>query len=524
MSAFSIDPAVIRTDWLERWALYRPDQVALQDADTGRRYTYAQAKAVVNRAARVLRDELGVQEGDRFAVLSTNELEYVFLLFAAQKIGAILVPLNFRLAPRELEWILADSEPSLLVVQHQFDETATRVGAAALRPKRIAFDGPGGLIERMLDPDRPALPVPQVAGLETPCLILYTAGTTGRPKGAILTPGLICWNSINTMLRLDLLPTDVALTFMPLFHTGGWNVLTTPLLHRGGRVVFLRKFDADRVLELCDSEGVTILFGLPTIMDMLHRSPRFATAKLAQVRYAIVGGEPMPLPLIQAWHARGIPIRQGYGLTEFGPCVYSLQEEHAERKIGSIGFPNFYVDARVVDDDDRDLPDDKVGELVLRGPSCMPGYWRNPEATAQAIRDGWFHTGDLVRRDGEGFYFVVGRKKDMYKSGGENVYPVEVETFLRTHPRIDDVAVVGVPDPKWGEVGLACVTPRPGETLTEADVVAFCQGNLARYKIPRYVRFLPELPRGDSGKVLKRELKAQAAELLAGAPPQEVRV
>ncbi len=522
MHTFSIDPSVMRTDWLERWALYRPDAVALQDADTGVRYTYAQAAAVVNRTARILGDELGVRPGDRFAVLSTNELEYVLLLFAAQKLGAILVPLNFRLAPRELEWILTDSDPSLLVVQRQFDDVVGRIAADALPRKRIAFDGPGGLIERMRDPARSCEHVPQVAGLETPCLILYTAGTTGRPKGAVLTPGVICWNSINTMLRLDLLPTDVALTFMPLFHTGGWNVLTTPLLHRGARVVFLKKFDADRVLEVSDAEGVTILFGLPTIMDMLYRSPRFATAQLAKVRYAIVGGEPMPLPLIQAWHARGIPIRQGYGLTEFGPNDFSLQEEHAARKIGSIGYPNFYVDARVVDDDDRDVPDDTVGELVLRGPSCMQGYWRNPQATAEAIRDGWFHTGDLVRRDAEGFYFVVGRKKDMYKSGGENVYPVEVETFLRTHPRIQAVAVIGVPDEKWGEVGLACVVPKEGETLSADDVVAFCQGNLARFKIPKHVRFLPALPLGDSGKVLKRELKARAAELLSAGPAQEV--
>jgi len=515
MNAFSLDPAVIRTDWLERWALYRPDQVALQDADTGTRYTYAQAAAVVNRAAGVLRDDFGLQRGDRLAVLAANELEYVFLLFAAQKIGAILVPLNFRLAPRELEWILADSDPALLVVQAQFEETARQVGAAALRPRRVAFDGPGGLVARMLDARRSCQPVPQVAELETPCMILYTSGTTGRPKGAILTPGLIFWNSVNTMLRLDLLPTDVALTFTPLFHTGGWNVLTTPLLHRGGRVVFLKKFDADRVLELCDAEGVSILFGLPTIMDMLYRAPRFATAKLAQVRYAIVGGEPMPLPLIRAWHERGIPIRQGYGLTEFGPNDFSLQQEHAETKIGSIGFPNFYVDARVVDDADVDVPDGEVGELVLRGPACMPGYWRNPEATAEAIRDGWFHTGDLVRRDAEGFYYVVDRKKDMYKSGGENVYPVEVETFLRTHPQIHEVSVVGVPDQKWGEVGLAWVAPAPGQTLTADDVIEFCRGNLARYKIPKHVRFLAELPRGDSGKVLKRELKARAAERLA---------
>jgi fatty-acyl-CoA synthase len=362
-------------------------------------------------------------------------------------------------------------------------------------------------IADMGDSSRDAGHVTARADFDTPCMILYTSGTTGRPKGAIITPGMLFWNSVNTTMRLDILPSDTAVIFMPLFHTGGWNVLTTPFLHRGATLVFLKKFDADRVLELCDSEGVTILFGLPTLMDMLRRSTRFASAAFDRVRYAIVGGEPMSLELIRAWQDRGVPIRQGYGLTEFGPNVFSLQQEHAERKIGSIGFTNFYIDARVVDDADRDVATGTVGELVLRGPVCTPGYWNNPAATAEALRGGWFHTGDLVRQDDEGFFYVVDRKKDMYKSGGENVYPVEVEHFLRTHPRIGEVAVVGVPDAKWGEVGMAFVVAVAGETLSVDDVLDHCAGNLARFKVPKHVRIVGELPKGDSGKILKRELK-----------------
>jgi fatty-acyl-CoA synthase len=225
----------------------------------------------------------------------------------------------------------------------------------------------------------------------------------------------------------------------------------------------------------------------------------------------------MPIELIRAWHRKGVPIRQGFGITEFGPNIFSLQEEHAERKIGSIGFPNFYVDARVVDDDDRDVPDDTVGELVLRGPVCTPGYWRNPQATAEAIRDGWFHTGDLVRRDAEGFFYVVDRKKDMYKSGGENVYPVEVEHFLRTHPAIRDVAVVGAPDAKWGEVGMAFVVLEDGASASAEELIAFCRGNLAKFKTPVHVRFVATLPRGDSGKVLKRVLRELAKAEMSGS-------
>jgi fatty-acyl-CoA synthase len=531
-----------RIDWFEKWAEYSPEAVALQDDATGRTYTYGESYRLINRAARMLRDELGVGEGDRVAVLSMNEAEYVFLLFACQKLGAILLPLNYRLAPRELEWILGNAEPAVLIHQRQYDDAVAAIDPGVLPPRRLHFgraggpaarrgpgadgdgapapadgggdggDGPNGesFVARLLDAARPSSPLPVAGDFDTPCMILYTSGTTGRPKGALITNGMLFWNSVNTTLRLDLVQSDVTLTYTPFFHTGGWNVLTTPFLHRGGKLILLDRFDADRILELVDAEGVTILFGLPTIMEMLRRSDRFDGTDFSRVRYAIVGGEPMSLELIRVWHDRGVPIRQGYGLTEFGPNVFSLNEEHAERKIGSIGFPNFYIDARVVDDDDRELGADEVGELVLRGPVCTPGYWRNPEATAEALRGGWFHTGDLVKRDGDGFYYVVDRKKDMYKSGGENVYPVEVEHFLRTHPKVREVAVVGVPDPKWGEVGKAYVVAEEGESLTAAELIDFCAGQLARFKTPKHMELVDELPKGDSGKILKKVLKERA--------------
>jgi fatty-acyl-CoA synthase len=497
----------VRTDWFERWAHYSPDAVALKDADSGREYTYAEARAAVDRAARFLRDEFGVGCGDRVAVLSMNEIEYVLLLFAVQKLGAILVPVNFRLTPREISFILADASPALLIHQRQYDETVEALETDARPARTLHFDGPDSYVSRLADSSLPAEPVPVDAGFGDPCMILYTSGTSGAPKGALITHGMLFWNSVNTTLRLNLVQSDVTLTYTPLFHTGGWNVLTTPFLHRGARLVFLKRFDADRVLQLCDEERVTILFGLPTIMDMLARSPAFEHASLDSVRYAIVGGEPMPLQLIRTWQDRGIPIRQGYGLTEFGPNVFSLQEEHAERKIGSIGFPNFYIDARVVDDAGVEVPHGEVGELVLRGPVCTPGYWNNAEATAATIIDGWFHTGDLVRRDEEGFFYVVDRKKDMYKSGGENVYPAEVEQFLRTHPKVRAAAVVGVPDARWGEVGHAFLVLEPGTTATTAEVLEYCAGRLARFKTPRRITFVDDFPRSDSGKVLKRSLR-----------------
>ncbi|MBR9974627.1 MAG: AMP-binding protein, partial [Bacteroidetes bacterium] len=237
-------------------------------------------------------------------------------------------------------------------------------------------------------------------------------------------------------------------------------------------------------------------------------SDAFAGASLRTVRYAIVGGEPMPVDLIRTWQEKGVPIRQGYGLTEFGPNVFSLNEQDAERKIGSIGFPNFYIDTRIVDAQGRDLPPGEVGELLLRGPVCTPGYWNNPDATAEAIRDGWLHTGDLVRRDDEGYHYVVDRIKDMYISGAENVYPAEIERVLREHPAVRAAAVIGVPDERWGEAGKAFVVLDADATVGEEEILSWCRERLAKYKIPKYVVFLDALPESDSGKILKKQLKA----------------
>ncbi|MBE0643108.1 MAG: long-chain fatty acid--CoA ligase [Bacteroidetes bacterium] len=500
--------APIRTDWFDRWAVYSPDRIALTDQESGRSFSYAECNRIVNRLAGVLRNEYGVEAGERIAVLSTNEVEYVFLFFASQKLRSILVPINYRLAPREIAHILTDCAPVLFTCQRQFDETVQAL-PQSLREgmTTAAFDGHDSLTVRMFNESLSAEAIDQDADFDTPVMVLYTSGTTGAPKGAVITHGMLFWNSVNTSMRLNLVQQDVTLTFAPFFHTGGWNVLTTPFLHRGGHIILLKKFDPEQVLRLCDDAGVTILFGVPTMMDMMHRAAAFADASLASVRYAIVGGEPMPEALIRVWQEKGVPIRQGYGLTEFGPNVFSLNEEDAIRKIGSIGFPNFYIDTRVVDDAGKDVADGEVGELLLRGPVCTPGYWNNPEATAAAIREGWMHTGDLVRRDDEGYFYVVDRKKDMFISGAENVYPAEIEHFLRSHPAVKSVAVVGVPDPRWGEVGRAFIVLHDDATATAEEILEFCRGNLAKYKIPKYVVFIDALPVSDSGKILKKQLR-----------------
>ncbi len=464
----------LETDWLKRWAMYSPNAIALVDDATGDNITYMQAFERSNRLARHLMDVEGVKPGDRVAVLSTNELDYVLLFFAVQKTGAVLVPMNFRLTPPELQYIVDDAKPTLVIEQ---EALADRINGYP----ELSFDGPGGVTSILRDSTTDSSDPGMHSDFDSPSMILYTSGTTGRPKGAILSNRMLFWNSINTGLRLNLVQQDVTLTFAPFFHTGGWNVLNLPFLHRGAKQIFLKKFDPDRVLQLIEQERVSIFFGVPTMMDMLRQSPLFEKTDLSSVRYAIVGGEPMPIGLIRDWHSRNVPVRQGYGLTEFGPNVFSLNEEDAERKMGSIGFPNFYIDTRVVDDQGNDVPKGTLGELLLRGPVTMDGYWNNAEATSKTIVDGWVSTGDIARQDEEGYFYIVDRKKDMFISGAENVYPAEIEHLLRSHPDIREVAVIGVPDSKWGEVGMAYIVLKPGAQMDTDAVRTFCEGKLAKY-------------------------------------------
>lgn len=488
----------IELDWLSRWATYAPDRVALVDADTNREWTWRQLFSSALRLSRLL-EASGVKRGDRVAVLAGNEVGFIPLFFAVTRLGATLVPINFRLAAREIDHILSDSQPSLFIHSSVFGDTVSKL--APIAAMKRSFEA--------LEQDASTFsdaPSPFLATQHDACMVLYTSGTTGAPKGALITHAMVFWNSVSTGLRLDLTQQDVTVSFLPFFHTSGWHVLNTPFLHRGARIVFLKKFDAERILSLCDSHGVTVLFGVPTTMDTMARAPSFAKTSLKTVRFAIVGGEPMPLELIKTWQARGVAIRQGFGMTEFGPNCFSLNAEDSARKMGSIGFPNFYVDAKIVRDDGMECGVDEIGELLLRGPACTPGYWQNEKATREAFSDGWFVTGDLLRKDAEGFFFVAGRKKEMFISGGENVYPVEIERVLSTHPKLREVAVIGVKDAQWGEVGKAFVAPIDGATVTADEVLAFLQGKLARYKLPKSVVVRDALPKSDSGKILKRAL------------------
>lgn len=498
-----MDQPMTHTDWIEKWSEYSPNNVAINSLDEGISLTYAELHKDIHQRTHLLVEKYQIERGDGVAMLAMNRVEHLIVFFALQRIGAILIPLNYRLATPEIAYQLQDSGAKLVLFEDAFKEKIPNKESSI---SAIALDGTKGFIHQAKSQPSTALELPDPEFSQV-CKILYTSGTTGKPKGAMITNQMLFWNSINTGLRLNLTQHEVILTFAPFFHTGGWNVLSTPVLHRGGNVILLKKFDADRALRLCHEHQVSILFGVPTMMHMMTESDHFESKNLKSVRYAIVGGEPMPKPAIERWHSIGVPIRQGYGLTEFGPNVFSLNEEDAIRKIGSVGFANFYIQTQVINDQGHSCKPNEVGELWLKGPACTPGYWNNEQATAEAIENGWFKTGDLVRYDEEGYFYIVDRKKDLFISGAENVYPAEIEHVLRNHPSIKEAAVIGVPDKKWGEVGQAFIVSNNQKPPSETEIQEYCKKHLAKYKIPKHYRFLSELPKSDSGKILKRALK-----------------
>ena len=492
-------------EWLDRREQLSPDHIALVDVTTGVRLTYRDLNLRARALATLLAERHGVRQSDRVAILAANCPEYLDALFACALLGAILVPLNWRLTVPELRGILSDCEPVLLLHDAAYRAAAVMVSGLGDGPPLLALgDFPGADAELAAR----ATPFDTAYGEEI-ALILYTSGPTGVPKGAMLSHRMLTWNAINTQVSWGLREIDMAPVFSPFFHAGGLNVLTTPLFQLGGTIVLLRDSTPAAVLEAIARERCTLVFAVPAVFQALLEHPDFASTDFSSVRFCITGGASCPPPILDAFARRGIEFRQGYGLTEVGVNCFSLAPDEALRKAGSVGRPVFHSRARIVDGDDRDVAPGAVGELVLAGPHVCSGYWRRPEATAEAYRGGWWHTGDLVRCDAEGYYYIAGRKKDMYISGGENVYPAEVEGVLAAHPAVAEVAVLGMPDPKWGEVGLAVVVPRVPGALTEQEVIAYCDGKLARYKVPRRIVFCDALPRNAMGKVVKAELAAR---------------
>jgi fatty-acyl-CoA synthase len=500
--------------WLGAQLSRNPDGIAIVDGSSGARATYREAEDRAARLAAALQAR-GIGRGDRVALLSTNNPDLLIVMFAVAKLGGITVPLNFRLAPEELAYILGDSGATLVFASS--DVVALAEAAAAARNgavEQIVVIGTGeaGNHESLADFVGTATPLADTVPVEADdvCLLMYTSGTTGRPKGAMLTHGNITWNAINMIGAGDgLRRSDVTLSVAPLFHIGALGIYSLPLLYLGGTVVTIDRFDPEVTLELMDREGVTVQFLVPTMWNAVMHSPRISQFDASRIRWVMTGGAPCPLSVITFFTERGWPFLEGFGLTETSPTCTVMDSRRVLDKAGSVGRPLRHVECRVVADDGSDVHDGRPGELLVRGPNVFSGYWQLPDATSSALADGWFHTGDVAVRDSEGFYTIVDRKKDMIITGGENVYPVEVERVLTDMPDLADVAVIGVPDETWGERVLAVVVPEPGGTVEPDDVVAFCRDRLAHYKCPRRVEFVDQVPRNATGKILKGVLRAE---------------
>lgn len=494
---------------IERHAAFAPKKAAIRFADED--LDYATLAARIRHACGKLA-ALDVGEGDVVAFLGFNHPEMLALLFACARLRAILLPLNWRLTAAEHARVIADAKPRLVLVTPDFlgHAQALRGGLPTTQWLALA-SAPAGWRDWMgVAPGSAAKPAVAPAH-EAPVLLCYTSGSTGTPKGVALTQGALFFNVVNSVHMHDLTSADRVLTTLPMFHVGGLNIQTVPALHAGATVILHAKFDPDAAFDAIERERVTLAVLVPAQLTAMMKLARWSKADLSSLRVLTTGSTIVSQAFVQRVHERGVPLIQVYGTTETCPIAAYLRIEDARRKAGAAGLPALYCALRIVDENDNDVPAGADGEILVRGPNVMQGYWNAPAATATALRGGWYHSGDIGHVDVEGYLHVVARKYDLIISGGENIYPAEIENVLLEHPAIVEACVVGCPDERWGEAAVAAVVLKPGARLSAADVIAMLDGRIARYKQPRAVRFVDSLPRTALGKVKREELRAVVA-------------
>ncbi|MCY3982243.1 MAG: long-chain fatty acid--CoA ligase [Alphaproteobacteria bacterium] len=501
-------------DWIAHNARRRPEKTALVDLASGRRIDYAQMHRRVGNLAGFLRDRFAIAPGDRVALLAENSSDCLEVQFACFRIGAVFVPLNWRLVVPELTYIVGDAAPKAMIHDRGLAETAVAVQAKTGVPHRLetAADGSPSDFETAIaeGPFEAEMVRQDMSDLS---VVMYTSGTTGLPKGARITHGMNFINTVNIGIPHRVTADSVTLTVLPLFHTGGLNVYANPVLHAGGTVLVARRFDPEECLSLLadPAAGITNFLGVPANYQFMAQLPAFEMANFNHVAVLGVGAAPTPNALIELWAAKGAPLAQAYGMTETAPAVLLLDPVDATRKVGSAGKPLLYTRTRVMTEDGREAVPGERGELQVAGPNVTPGYWNKPVETAESFDGQWLKTGDAVWVDNEGYYYIVDRWKDMYISGGENVYPAEVENVLYRLDGIAEAAVVGIADERWGEVGCAVIVCREDTALEPQQVLDHCASQLARFKQPRRILFTDALPRNATGKVLKHELRRMLA-------------
>jgi fatty-acyl-CoA synthase len=489
------------SDLIARNADFTPDKIALRFA--GRSLTYAQLAARIAAAARALKSQLGVGRGDRIAILAANHPDYLVLLYACARLGALLVPLNWRLALPEQMFILTDASVKTLIVEEAFAAVVAPLAAALPQARVVGLDFSRADLpsfDRLLAEAGGDGRSPHT-DFSSALLIVYTSGTTGRPKGAVLRQEALLWNGVMSQHMHDLTARDHVLTVLPLFHVGGLNIQTTPALHVGATVSLHARFAPGPTLDAIAADRPSLIVLVPTTIQALIEHPGWPETDLTCLRALTTGSTQVPQPLIDAVTARGVPVLQVYGSTETSPiAIYTRLGGDLDRP-GSTGLPGLACEARIIDDAGREVEHGQSGEVVVRGPNVLFEYWGNAAATAEALREGWFHTGDIGARDGDGYFFIHDRKSNVIISGAENIYPAEIERVLAHHPAVAEVAVIGRPDPKWQEVPMAFVVRRPGVAADAEALKHYVAQHLARFKVPRDIAFVDSLPRNALGKV-----------------------
>jgi fatty-acyl-CoA synthase len=498
-------------DWVARRSQLHPEKEAVVLGEL--RLTYRDFNDRVNQLTHALREK-GLRKGDRLAILSLNSNAFLETVFACARLGGILVPINFRFAPPEITYILQDSgartlltDPALFgMIKDSLDKADIEhliVQGNPVPDKATAYEDL--LKEQPAGTPRLEEPV----GGEDPFSLMYTSGTTGQPKGAILTHNNLFWNALNCMHGFELDAHTRFLISVPLFHAGGLNGGAIPTLYAGGTIVLESFFHPETTLEQVQKEKITFLGGVPLMFQLMLEAPHFDQVNLSSVKTIMAGAMPVPVPLIEAYQEKNVTFQQSYGLTEATSSVLYLRHEDALRKVGSAGKPFLHVDVRIVKDDGNEAGSGETGEILVRGGNVMKGYWKRPEETAAALQNGWLRTGDMAKADEEGFVFIVDRKRDLIISGGENIYPAEVEWVLSLHPKVAEVSVIAVPDPKWGESVRAVVVPKAGQEVSLEEINAFCETRLAKYKRPKSLVLVDGLPKSALGKVLRKVLREQ---------------
>jgi len=498
--------------WSTRWAKRYPEEPCLKYHEL--EFNKGQFNTRVNRLAHAFQ-ETALRKGQRVGALMGNSHVFLEILFALSKIGGIMVPLNFRLAAPELEYILNNSEPVILFYSPEFLPVVEELRSRVSTIRQFVCEMEGGAQQDLQyetwiadKSDQEPIPASEVV-MDDPHFIMYTSGTTGRPKGAVVRQGQTQWNAINALHMYEIKKDSSAVCCAPLFHIGALHASATPNLYAGVQLVIQRFFDPVGVLKLIEENKAAHMFAIPVMFLIMTQVPEFHNTDFSSVEFFVAGGSPCPKSLIETYLEKGVSFNQGYGMTETATAVTALRTSDALRKLGSCGKPVFHTDVRIVDLDGNDLPQGEKGEVLIKGPNVIKEYWKAPQETAKTIVDGWLHSGDVGYIDEEGYLYLIDRRKDMYISGGENVYPAEVEDVIMGFPEVADVGVIGIPDEKWGEVGMAIVVKAPNAEVTAQRIIEQSKEKLAKYKTPKKVVFVNELPRTVTGKILKKELRAQ---------------